>query len=268
MNKNFLLFWVSLIVLLLLVNSIVFLFHSQDYFANKDTEIIMPDSLNFTHEGSLEISPDRLQQQNDSISAYLLRIYADAELVDIQTLDSNFVVQMAYASDKNFTHKNLYGNLNKAFLRKEIAIKLARAQQFLHERNPAYRLLVLDAARPLSVQQQLWNAVKGKPEQDYVEDPLNGSAHNFGAAVDVSIVDENGNNLDMGTPYNYFGDKAQPKMEGYFVQKGNLNKYQLQNRSLLRDIMRQAGFTPVDITWWHFDGISLRQAVKKYKRLE
>jgi zinc D-Ala-D-Ala dipeptidase len=193
-----------------------------------------------------------------------------AGLVDIQSLDTSLRVDLKYASTDNFTGKNMYGSLVKAYLQPEIAQKLMKSVQLLQREHSGYRFLVWDAARPRSIQWKLWKAVGGtsKFPEGYVANPKRGSLHNFGCAVDLTILDQSGHQLDMGTAYDYFGDEAWPKKEDSLVSVGKLTFAQVKNRRMLRRIMYKSGFTALDTEWWHFNGCSFSEAQKRYEIIE
>jgi D-alanyl-D-alanine dipeptidase len=176
-----------------------------------------------------------------------------AGLVDVQQLDSTIVVELKYADTSNFMRRNVYGGLRRCYLRREAARKLVQASAFLRTHHPGVRLLVADGLRPRGVQRTMWEMVKGTPMQRYVADPRWGSMHNYGCAVDVTLVDSAGERLDMGTPLDYFGPLAQPRLEQRYLRSGKLSAEQLANRRVLRGAMKAAGFHPIGIEWWHFN---------------
>lgn len=187
-------------------------------------------------------------------------------LVNIKTLDTSIKVNLKYSSDDNFLHKNLYGELKHCYLQKDIADKVLKAQKILKEKFPFYSLIIYDGVRPLSIQQMMWDELQ-VPEHlkdKYVSNPEVGSLHNFGCAVDVSIVNEDGWEMDMGTPYDYFGELGHPIAEPRMLDEGKLTWRQFENRKLLREIMTRAGFTYITTEWWHFNGSSLKLAGEKY----
>jgi L,D-peptidoglycan transpeptidase YkuD (ErfK/YbiS/YcfS/YnhG family) len=114
----------------------------------------------------------------------------------------------------------------------------------------------------------MWRLVKGTGKEEYVADPEKGSLHNFGAAVDLSIVDQDGNLLDMGTPFDYFGELAQPSYEDRFLKDGTLTKKQVENRRLLRKVMQEAGFQTIPDEWWHFHAFSLEEVKRRFAIVE
>ena len=191
-------------------------------------------------------------------------------LVNISRLDPSISVSLKYSSEDNFLHKNMYGDLKNCYLQKEIAEKLVKAQKLLKEKFPFYSLIIYDAVRPLSIQKMMWDEVQvpEKLKDKYVSDPTIGSLHNYGCAIDLSIVNEEGWAMDMGTPYDYFGELAHPIAEQRMLKEYKLSWRQFENRKLLREVMAQAGFTGITTEWWHFNGSSLKQAGEKYKIVE
>jgi D-alanyl-D-alanine dipeptidase len=190
-------------------------------------------------------------------------------LVDVQQADPTILVELKYATTDNFMKKKVYKELTRAYLQKETAEKLVKAHQYLKAVKPDHRFLVYDAVRPNSVQYDLWNtlddmgiAPADKPK--YVADPTKGSNHNFGCAVDLTVVDGEGKPLDMGTPFDFFGPLAYPRMEQEMLRKGKLTSKQVANRELLRQAMKKAGFIVNTTEWWHFDSMSKAQAKAKY----
>lgn len=194
----------------------------------------------------------------------------DCGLVDIKTIDSSIIVDMKYSTTDNFIGVDVYGDFNKCYLQPDVAEKLKLAQQYLREKYPYYSLIVYDAARPRSVQRIMWDTVKIPiiERTKYLSNPNGGSLHNFGAAVDISIVDEHGHTLNMGTPYDYFGELAYPKEEQRLLVEGKLTNKQILNRDILRSVMYKAGFWGIATEWWHFNSCTRDVAYQKYKIIE
>lgn len=171
--------------------------------------------------------------------------FVDADLVDISTIDDTIQVDLVNSDPKkNYFRENYYDGLDKAYLRKEVAIKLSNAQKILKTKHPKYSLLILDAARPRSVSKKMYEKMKGTKFEKYVANPKKGSMHNYGIAVDITLVDENGKEIDMG-----FSPFRKSTLELYWqfakLKMGfKLNKEQAQNRELLSDTMKKAGFLP------------------------
>jgi zinc D-Ala-D-Ala dipeptidase len=187
-------------------------------------------------------------------------------LVNILTLDSTIKTDIRYSTVNNFVGKDLYGDFNSCYLQKDVALKLMEAHALLRAKFPYYRFLVFDGARPVSVQKMMWDSVNLSPDerQKYLSNPGNYSLHNFGAAVDLTITDEDGRELDMGTPYDYFGTEAHPRSEQSLFQDGKLTATQIMNRELLRTVMREAGFSGIETEWWHFNACSRIRAAEMY----
>jgi len=185
-------------------------------------------------------------------------------LVDILDIDSAILVDLKYATTDNFTGLILYDGLNKAYLQPDVAQMLAEAHRYLKSMQPGLRLLVYDAARPLSVQRTMWERVKDTKYSRYVAHPDRLSLHNFGAAIDVTLADSVGQPLDMGTPFDHFGRAAGISDEQELVRQGLLNRQHVQNRHLLRQVMHQAGFRSISGEWWHFNACSLQEARQHY----
>ena len=199
------------------------------------------------------------------------RAMVAAGLVNIQGVDSTIMVELKYSTTDNFVKADVYGDLTRAYLQAMPARKLAKAQQLLGRQRPGYRLLVYDAARPRRVQQVLWDTLKQYPpalRANYVANPREGSIHNYGSAVDLTVADSTGTPLDMGTPFDYFGPLAYPSQEVAMLRAGKLTPTQLANRHLLRTVMQQAGFSPITSEWWHFNALPLAQCKRTYKIVE
>lgn len=166
---------------------------------------------------------------------------SDTSIVPLRSIDSTIATDVRYATANNFTGKVLYPTAN-VYLRKVVAEKLAQVQKELVSTHKL-RLKVFDGYRPLSVQRKLWEIM---PDSRYVANPKNGSRHNRGAAVDLTLIDSTGRELDMGTPYDDFTEKAHRNFD-------KLPAEVIENRKLLENAMVKYGFEPLDTEWWHFD---------------
>jgi D-alanyl-D-alanine dipeptidase len=217
-----------------------------------------------------EVEPGKPLSQKSTLISGIEKKCIDAGLVDVRSRDSSIVVNLKYSSDDNFLCQDLYGDFNDCYLQPDVADKLVTAQQNLKTRFPYYSLIIFDAVRPRSVQALMWDtiAVPLSERSKYVSNPRNGSLHNFGAAVDLSIIDENGIELDMGTPYDYFGELAYPREEERLLREGQLSHRQTLNREILRSVMTAAGFRGITTEWWHFNSCSRDEALIRYKIVE
>lgn len=192
-------------------------------------------------------------------------------LVNIQEIDPNILVELKYSTTNNFVGKDVYGCITNCYLQKRPAEMLSNANNLLRRINANYHLLVYDGGRPLSMQKVLWNSLtqySPKQRATYVANPAQGSIHNYGSAVDLTIANLNGTPLDMGTKYDFFGELAYPKKESYFLKVGKLSKQQITNRQLLRRVMRAAGYMPIEYEWWHFNAMSRQSAKVTYRIIQ
>ena len=193
------------------------------------------------------------------------------DLVDIQELDPTLLVELKYSTTDNFMEKDVYGDLQECYMRRIPAQMLVKAHKVLKNKHPNLRLLIYDGLRPRSIQWTLWNTLSDIPELErtnFVADPRSGSIHNFGAAVDLTVAHKNGVSLDMGTHYDYFGELAFPRLEDSLVAVGDLKQEQVNNRLILRDAMTQAGFSPINSEWWHFDSFPYKETKRKFSIIE
>jgi len=191
-----------------------------------------------------------------------------AGLVNIADVDDSLMVDLKYASPQNFLGADVYGGMKACYLQRDAALKLKNANDLLKCHNPKLRILLADGCRPRSVQRRMWAIVEGTPMQRYVANPSAGSLHNYGVAVDVTICDENGNRLDMGTPMDYFGALSHPREEVRFLKEGKLTKQQVAARRLLRNVMQRAGFQGLEIEWWHFNACDKKTASRTYQVID
>lgn len=188
-------------------------------------------------------------------------------MVDIAEVDSTIRVSLMYGRADNFTGHVLYTDLRRAYLHPEAAQALKRAQAILHRLRPDLSLAVYDAGRPMSVQQKMWNEVKDTPKYFYVSNPARGGGlHNYGLAVDLTLCDAaTGDTLDMGTKIDHMGAASHIDREYELRRRGKLSVQAVRNRSLLRRVMREAGFKPLRTEWWHFNFKSRAEAKARYK---
>lgn len=188
--------------------------------------------------------------------------------LDISKMDTTLRIDLRYATDNNFTKKILYDSLSVPYLHPVAAKKLFKAHQLLKKEFPNYRFLIFDVARPLSVQKKMYETVQNTPYSAYVANPSRTGLHNYGMAVDLTICDINGIELDMGTPFDFFGASAGINKEDDLIAKGRLTRKQVENRKLLRRIMVEAGFQTIRGEWWHFNAVSLTTARNNYKTIK
>lgn len=179
--------------------------------------------------------------------------------INVNKQDSSILVSLMYARNDNFTGKLLYQDLREAYLHPDAITPLLKAQQLLQQVQPDYHLIIFDAARPMYIQQQMWDVVKGTRQQNYVSNPAHGGGlHNYGLAVDVSIANSQGDTIPMGTKVDHLGREAHTDYTA-------ISPEALQNRRLLISVMREAGFRSLPSEWWHFNLVSRNVAKERYK---
>lgn len=213
-----------------------------------------------------EVKPSPAKVELDTLAKKVLT-GAWKTLVDLQAIDPSIRVDLKYASTDNFMKMKLYDTITKAYLQKDVAERLSKCQTFLKTINKDLSLLVYDGVRPISVQQKMWKALDSIPVNErvkFVSNPANGSIHNYGAAVDLTICDKNGVPLDMGAGYDDIRKIAYPKMEAHFLANGMLTKEQVENRKMLRKIMTSQNFRNISTEWWHFNACTREAAKAKY----
>ena len=162
------------------------------------------------------------------------------DFVLLRSLSNDFVFDMKYATPDNFLKQAVY-DCGECYLRKSTAKALVKANEEF--KSLGYRIKLFDCYRPLSVQKKMWKILPGT---HYVANPAKGSKHNRGAAVDLTLVDAQGKELDMGTPFDFFGKKAHHTCT-------TLPKKILENRKLLKDVLNKYNFKSIFSEWWHYE---------------
>ncbi|PSR12554.1 MAG: hypothetical protein DA408_13100 [Bacteroidetes bacterium] len=193
-------------------------------------------------------SPPTTISRGDTIAPDSIPLPAIADSIDYDTtqwqeltaLDSTIRLDLRYATTNNFVGQILY-DCARCFLRPAAAKAVVAAHQEL--RTEGLGLKLFDCYRPRSVQYKLWEIF---PQPGYVADPRTGSIHNRGGAVDLTIVDSTGQELDMGTAFDFFGPAANH-------QYTKLPDTVLVNRRKLKALLQKHGFTAIRSEWWHYN---------------
>ena len=208
-------------------------------------------------------------------------------LVDVQELNRDILVDLKYSTTDNFLGVDMYGDLETAYLERAFATRVVQAQQLLQQRHPEYTLLIYDAARPISVQRAMREAVEGTEFEDFVADGTRGGRHNYGVAVDLTIATLDGEPLDMGAGFDDFTEAASVKGTAdnsdsrtrtvqvyrdyiYDMAKRGIISYEAaSNRILLIEVMHAAGLYPYRREWWHYEELmSISETRSKYRLLD
>ncbi|MFK8044222.1 MAG: M15 family metallopeptidase [Crocinitomicaceae bacterium] len=249
----------KIIIVFLLISSCQNTDSKIDEKFNKSNQVIKNEQEKYSLEKESVEKPDTLEQK-----------IIDAGLVDVQTLEPSIRVELKYATIDNFMDTNVYGSFKKAYLQPEVASSLAKAQAFLQNIDSSLTLLIYDAVRPRSVQQFMWDYLDMPTAKKikFVSNPKNGSIHNYGSAVDLTIAKVDGEPLDMGAKYDEIKTIAYPRLEAKFLSSGELTQQQVANRKLLRKVMKQANFTGIGTEWWHFNRYPRWKAKSLYQIIE
>jgi D-alanyl-D-alanine dipeptidase len=170
----------------------------------------------------------------------LVALAPEKRLVDAQSVEPSLRIDVRYATTNNFMHQTLYP-VAKVFVRRPVAEALRDIQRELAAQHLGLKLF--DGYRPYRVTERMWEPIRNP---DFVADPAQGSRHNRGAAVDLTLVDDAGNELAMPTPYDDFTPRARQDFR-------DLAPEVLANRARLLDVMTRHGFEPLPSEWWHFD---------------
>ncbi|MEO1712744.1 MAG: M15 family metallopeptidase [Bacteroidota bacterium] len=144
-----------------------------------------------------------------------------------------------YATENNFLKQAVYP-CGRCFLRPAAARALGKVEAYLEKQGLG--LILYDCYRPRPVQFRMWDIL---PDKRYVSDPNKGSMHNRGLAVDLGLINAQGQILDMGTDFDYFGPEAWHEYQ-------DLDRVILANRLLLKATMERYGFKPIRTEWWHY----------------
>jgi len=166
-----------------------------------------------------------------------------SDLVDLATLDPRIKLDIRYATADNFLSTPVYSSA-RAFLQRPAAEALLRAHRELLKQG--YGLEIFDAYRPWYVTKMFWDATP-PDKHEFVADPSQGSRHNRGSAVDLTLYDlKTGREIQMTGGYDEMSERSYPTYTGGTAE-------QRAHRDLLRRAMEQQGFTVYETEWWHFD---------------
>jgi len=164
----------------------------------------------------------------------------DTAFVNLKDYSKDFIYDMKYATSDNFLKAKVY-DCAECFLRLKTVKAMIEANATFMKMG--YKIKIFDCYRPLDIQKRMWKIV---PNPSYVADPAKGSIHNRGGAVDITLVDSNGAELNMGTPFDFFGIEASHNYQ-------NLSQEIKDNRELLKRTMMEKGFNIIDSEWWHYN---------------
>ncbi len=165
---------------------------------------------------------------------------ADTTFVRLADFSDDFLYDMRYATENNFLKAKVY-DCPECYTRVKTAKALIAANQDFIAKG--YKIKFFDCYRPNSVQFKMWEIL---PNPQYVANPVKGSIHNKGGAVDITLATIEGKELDMGTEFDFFGKRAHH-------DHMDLPQEILDNRKLLKDGMESHGFWGIRTEWWHYN---------------
>lgn len=178
---------------------------------------------------------------------------SDTTFVNLKEYSQDFIYDMKYATDANFLKAKVY-DCDECYLRYKTVRALILANNKFMKKG--FKIKLYDCYRPLDIQKKMW-AIVSNPQ--YVANPAKGSIHNRGGAVDITLVDFDGKELDMGTQFDFFGKEAAHDFPGFSTE---IKK----NRNLLRKIMTSCNFNTFNSEWWHYNlKTGLQDTVSNFK---
>ncbi|MBR1746105.1 MAG: peptidase M15 [Fibrobacter sp.] len=173
-------------------------------------------------------------------------------------------MDLRYGTFNNVTGHDMYCGIQRAFVHRDALPKLKRSLSLIAKELPGFTLVIFDAARPMYAQSALKLAVVGTPYTNYVSSGKTGGLHNYGLALDLSLADSTGVLLDMGTDFDSFERCAGEVGEADALNSGRLTQQQVDNRKLLRSIMKRAGWVSLSSEWWHFNAYTRAYTKEHY----
>lgn len=205
-----------------------------------EKEIVLPDSTVIT-------------MKEPKIEKAMLEDLSDSLFIRLADYSSDFQYDMRYATENNFLNAKVY-DCAECYMRVKTAKALIAANKDFIKKG--YRIKFFDCYRPNDVQYKMWEIV---PNPQYVADPVKGSIHNKGGAVDITLVTLDGNEVDMGTDFDFFGKRA-------YHDNLELPEEILRHRTLLKETMEAHGFWPIRTEWWHYNlSAASNDAVANFK---
>jgi zinc D-Ala-D-Ala dipeptidase len=169
--------------------------------------------------------------------------FRKSDLVELVKLDPTIKLDIRYATSNNFLGRPVYTEA-RAFLQRPAAEALVRANKAL--RKKGYGLIIHDGYRPWSVTKIFWDATPAD-KKEFVADPSQGSRHNRGCAVDLSLFDlKTGKEVVMPSGYDEMTERSHINYPGGAEEQRRL-------RDMLRTAMEAEGFAVYEPEWWHYD---------------
>lgn len=186
------------------------------------------------------LEQSRIAPGEQTLKSLSLDEVADTTFVRLADYNNDFEYDLRYATENNFLKAKVY-DCAECYTRVKTAKALIKANKDFIKQG--YKIKFFDCYRPNSVQYKMWEIV---PNPQYVANPVKGSIHNKGGAVDITLITLEGDELDMGTDFDFFGKKA-------YHDNMDLPQEILHNRKVLKETMEKYGFWSVRTEWWHYN---------------
>lgn len=193
--------------------------------------------------------------QNEVYANPVKQEIADTTFVNLKEYSKDFIYDMKYATEDNFLKAKVYDCAECLLRYKTVQALITANKEFMKQ---GCKIKLFDCYRPLSIQKKMWEIVSNPK---YVADPKKGSIHNRGGAVDITLVNADGVELEMGTTFDFFGIQA----------SHNYTKLPVAvkaNRKYLKTVMIKNGFNSFDSEWWHYNlkaGLNDKVSNEKWK---
>lgn len=165
-----------------------------------------------------------------------------SNLVNVEDVTDEFIIEMRYATEDNFVGKKVYPS-PACIMQKGTLEKLMKSNKEFLEMG--LRIKIWDAYRPISVQKIFFDLV---PDESFVANPYKGqgSVHNSGFAVDLTLVDMDGKEVEMPTGFDDFSDEASRNST-------KMTEEAAKNMAILTEVLTKNGFETIDSEWWHYN---------------
>ena len=206
---------------------------------SEESKNILPkDGPVYVDETSTEIKP--VKEKPVGVKKVKVIDYDQKLWAEVISDNPMTLLDLRYATENNFTKQQIY-DCARCFLRPIVHKNLLDFQKHMIKK---YQLgiILYDCYRPRPYQQKLWDIV---PDERFVGNPAKGSMHNRGMAIDIGLIDVDGNILDMGTEFDHFGKES-------FHSATNISKEAIKNRKILKEEIGLFGFKPITSEWWHY----------------
>lgn len=201
--------------------------------AKKSVELPVYDQVQIRKNSVPEEAKEPIQKLKSLVGI------ADSTFVRLADYDDGFAYELRYATKNNFLKEKVY-ECAECYIRAKAASALIKANQDF--KKEGLRIRFFDCYRPNFVQHKMWKIF---PDPKYVANPLKGSIHNKGGAVDITLETLEGKKLDMGTDFDFFGKRSHHN-------NSDLPQQVLENRKRLKATMEKHDFRSMRTEWWHY----------------